>query len=141
MQLARIGAHFRTDLRQEQAKLLAQDFIEDLGKYRVAEIENGFAAYRRDPNSKFFPKPAQIIEKIETDRRHRSIDDRMARKGDVVAANPDGRALPDGRQRPSYWWMQPRKCWKPDWRESEAPDDAWVYDLETNKRRPARRFA
>jgi hypothetical protein len=116
IEVARISAHFRTDLRQGQAELLTKDFIEDLGRFRVPEIQEAFAAYRRDPASKFFPRPAHIIAIIEQNRRETSRLSRISDKPPQF-----------GESRPLMWWMLP--CWQDHWREGEIPEEhrqAWA---------------
>jgi hypothetical protein len=114
LEIARATAHFRPDLRAGQAELMTRDFIQDLGHYRVAEIQAGFAAYRREASNRFFPRPGQIIELIEAGRRERA-----------AAARDEGRFTGKvGESRPLMWWFKPKKLWATHWSEDDIPQSA-----------------
>jgi hypothetical protein len=60
--LARLSLHYwRPDYTPEQAKLLIQDYLDDLAGYSVVEIERAVMTYRRLPDSKFFPKSGELL--------------------------------------------------------------------------------
>lgn len=131
LEVARISAHFRADLRPAQAELLTKDFIEDLGSYRIADIQAGFSRYRRNPENRFFPKPGQIIAEIEALLKDRRREERDTKRFD--------KRLPESR--PLMWWMQSRQLWKPGWREADAPEGAMVRDEVSGNWRKARIFS
>ena len=113
MEVAKAIAHFRPDLRGGQADLLTEDFIQDLGRYRIQEIQDAFASYRRDAANRFFPRPGQIIALIAEDRKERREMDRLDSKA--------ARGIPDPR--PLMWWYLPKKLWATHWREDDIPAD------------------
>lgn len=102
--------------------------VEDLASYGVSEVDTAIKAYRRDGNNRFFPTSGQIIAILDEWRKEARQTSRISDK--TLAES-----------RPLMWWMLPRKLWKPNWREADAPDDAWVYDLRTGIRRAAFRLS
>lgn len=129
--VAKLGAHYyRPDFGPEQVKHMALDFIEDLSQYPVCEVEAAFAAYRRNPENRFFPTPGMIRGIIDAARADIA---RMSRISDKpLPADP----------RPTMWWAQPRQLWKAAWRESEVPAGEVIRDESGGAlREPDRAFA
>jgi len=97
--------------------MLTRDFIEDLARYRIPEIQAAFAEYRRAPDSRGFPRPGAIIaliQKSQADRRTSSIQ--------------EGLQPEFGESRPSMWWAQPKSMWRSHWRESDVPSGEKIRD-------------
>lgn len=128
--LTRLAVHYyRPDFTEGQAKSLIRDMVEDLSAYGVSEIDQAIKDYRRNGLNRFFPTSGQLLAPILERRKELHQDAKISSK-----------PLPN-ESRPLMWWMLPRKLWKQNWREADAPDDAWVYDLRTGIRRAAFRLS
>lgn len=61
--LARLALHYwRPDFTPAQAKLLLADFLHDLQGYPPKDVEYACAAYRQNPENRFYPTPGQLLE-------------------------------------------------------------------------------
>ena len=61
--LARLSLHYhRPDYSQAQAKLLFEDYLNDLEPYSPRDVEIACEEYRRKPESKYFPKVGELLE-------------------------------------------------------------------------------
>jgi hypothetical protein len=66
-ELARLALHFhRVDLQATQAKLVVEDFLNDLAPYSVADIVDACGVYRRNGANKFFPTPGMLLDVLKT---------------------------------------------------------------------------
>ena len=139
--LLQLGSHFWTpDFTRAQARALLADYLDDLGKFSINEVEVACRDWRRDVKNTKFPRAAQICALIEQDRKDRRERKASTDKGFKPSAM-DKRPYPDGQSRAILWWHLPRKLWKPEWRESDVPDGELILDPETNKLRQAHRFS
>lgn len=60
--LLRLQAHYwRPEFTPAQAKELYADFMDDLGHIPPDILDEACAAYRRDPEARFFPRPGQLL--------------------------------------------------------------------------------
>lgn len=115
--LIRLGSHFwPKDYTPAQAKFLLKDYLEDLNKYRVAEVEHFCRDWRTDVAKKKFPLVAEIISAINQARRD-------------IAEAAQAREHPKIVSRPVFWWMQSKELWKSDWLESQVPPGQMVRDV------------
>jgi hypothetical protein len=110
MLLSRLAVHyFRPDFTEGHAKLLIEDYVQDLAGCSVADVEHAIKVYRTTPapngKSKYFPDVATLLQIASQKAQERA------------ARQTAQRALPDSR--PSFWWLQDH--WKPHWQESEIP--------------------
>lgn len=63
--LARLSFHYwRPDYSQEQARMVMEDYLNDLEHISPASVEKACAEYRKKPDSKFFPKVGEILDLI-----------------------------------------------------------------------------
>lgn len=107
--LIRLGSHYwPKDFTPSQAKHLLIDYLEDLNKYRVAEVEHFCRDWRTNAAKKKFPLVAEIIAAIDQARRD-------------IAEAAAARERPAIVARPMLWWMQPKQIWNVDWLESQVP--------------------
>lgn len=94
MSLARLQGHYwRPDFTPSQAEELYVDFMDDLGHLPPDILDAAITKYRRDPESKWFPKPSQLLaiaEPLLAERR-RAVA-RIER-----ASTPDDRPAPPKR--------------------------------------------
>lgn len=117
-ELVRLGSHFwPKDFTPAQAKHLLADYLEDLSKYRVAELEQICKDWRTDISRKSFPKVAELIQLL--DRRRREITDAAA-----------ARERPKTLSRPLMWWHRPKSRWTFGWLESDVPAGQLIRDEE-----------
>lgn len=115
--LIRLGSHFwPKDFTPSQAKHLLIDYLEDLKKYRVVEIEHFCRDWRTNISKKNFPKVAEIIAAVGQSRRD-------------IAEAAAARDRPKIATRPIRWWMQSKRCWNPIWLESEVPAGEKIRDV------------
>lgn len=64
--LARLSLHYwRPDYSPEQAKLVMEDYLDDLAGHTPEQVSKACEQYRKNPDSKFFPKIGEIIELIK----------------------------------------------------------------------------
>lgn len=54
------------NLDENQARLLFEDYIEELGKFPAEILKDACRAYRNNPQNMFFPKVGQLIELCQT---------------------------------------------------------------------------
>lgn len=67
--LSRLALHYwRPDFTPAQANLLLGDYLEDLRGKTALEVESACREYRLGHENKFFPRSAQLLEIIETQR-------------------------------------------------------------------------
>lgn len=118
-------AFYSPDFTQEQASVVIADYILDLGGFAIVDVEDAIRAYRRDPKAQFFPKPGILYSLAAAAQKERRESERHR-----AAKSPQF-----GEGRPIMWWTQPRKFWKPHWRESDVPAGHMVRDVETGKLR------
>lgn len=60
--LLRLQAHYwRPEFTPAQARELYEDFMDDLGHIPPDILDEACAAYRRDPDARFFPRPGQLL--------------------------------------------------------------------------------
>jgi len=60
--LLRLQAHYwRPEFTPAQARELYADFMDDLGHIPPDILDEACAAYRRDPEARFFPRPGQLL--------------------------------------------------------------------------------
>lgn len=120
VQLARLALHyFRPDIAASQVKSIAADFVEDLGEFDQRDIHEAFKAYRQNPENKIFPRPGPLRDltikaKVERVRAEQS-------PGGVYSVR-DGSSF-ERANRPLCWYMRPKSKWRPEWRESDVPED------------------
>jgi hypothetical protein len=63
--LSKLAIHYwRPNFTPDQAKQLIFDFIDDLGRYDLADVQRAIVAYRRSPE-RFWPTPGALIALIE----------------------------------------------------------------------------
>lgn len=55
------GHYWRPDFSPAQARELYEDFMDDLGHIPPDILDEACAAYRRDPEARFFPRPGQLL--------------------------------------------------------------------------------
>lgn len=89
--------------------MLFADILDDVREFSVDEIDEACKTYRRDAANKFFPKSGDIRALILAEHKHQ------------VQLEKLGPPRPRTESRPICWWLQPRKCWQPHWKESEVP--------------------
>jgi hypothetical protein len=113
LRLAQLAVHYyRPDFSELQVKFLIGDMVGDLSEFSVPDVEIAITAYRRDPNSKFFPTSGQL-RKLASD----------ARKDRLEAASHRSTRSEFGDSRPILWWTLPRTLWNPAWRAEDVPAD------------------
>ena len=60
--LSKLALHYwRPEFSESQAKQLLQDFLQDLERYAVRDIEYACKVYRQNPENKFYPTPGQLL--------------------------------------------------------------------------------
>lgn len=122
--------YYRPDFTEMQAKVLIADYLLDLAEFEPSDVETAISNYRRMPAAEYFPKPGILFRLSDGARTMR-----QAREKPTQAVRSQTRT-----SRPIMWWLLPRKVWKPEWREQDAPDGSMVRDIETDKFRRAYRF-
>ena len=66
-ELAKLSVlYWRPDFTPGAARQFYLTYLEDLRDYSLKSIRNAVVAYRRNPESKFFPLPGQLLGLIET---------------------------------------------------------------------------
>lgn len=111
-----LSSHYhRPDFPPAQAQRLIANLVEDLEEYPIVDIENAARSYRRDPKSRFFPKPGELRGLIAQARRERADLESRPRK-----------IIPLGR--PSRWHDRPKSQWKAGWLETEVPIGELIRD-------------
>ena len=55
------GHYWRPDFSPAQARELYEDFMDDLGHIPPDILDEACAAYRRDPEARYFPRPGQLL--------------------------------------------------------------------------------
>ena len=66
-ELAKLSVlYWRPDFDQGQGRQFYLTYLEDLRDYSTQSIHEAVVAYRRNPESKFFPLPGQLRGLIET---------------------------------------------------------------------------
>ncbi len=64
--LGKLALHYyRPDFTQEQVKMLMGDYLDDLEKYSASNVAHACEEYRRQPDSKFFPKIGELIAMMQ----------------------------------------------------------------------------
>ena len=122
--LMQLGSHFWTpDFTPSQAQHLLADYLDDLSGASVMDVETACRDWRRDPKNTKFPRAANLTEIIT-----KNIADRRE----------NNRPKAKFQSRPIGWWGQPRKLWKPEWKESEVPNGQMVRDEVTDQLRAPR---
>lgn len=114
MALARMAIHFyRPDFTEQHAKLLIQDYVTDLSDLDTCDVETAIRTYRQAPpqpgKPKYFPDSATL--------RQLAV---AAAKDRILMSRP---LKPLTDSRPIMWWLRPQESWKPNWRESDIPQD------------------
>lgn len=67
--LAKLSLHYwRPDFSPEQARLVMEDYLNDLAEFEPVQVERACMEYRRRPGSEFFPKICQILEILKPPR-------------------------------------------------------------------------
>jgi hypothetical protein len=67
--IARLSLHYwRPDFSPEQARLIMEDYLDDLEKYSPADVDYACRQYRKGPNSEFFPKIGRLLEILNPPR-------------------------------------------------------------------------
>lgn len=67
--LARLALHFwRPDFTPEQARMVIEDYLDDLRGYSPTQIERACMQFRKRPDSTFFPKSGQLLGILGADR-------------------------------------------------------------------------
>lgn len=136
--LLQLGSHYWTpDFTPSQAKHLLADYLEDLERFTLGEVEVACRDWRRNVANKKFPRSAEIVELIRDNKRHVVEASSTAERR---AAGPDGVAYPDGKSRPCMWWHLSKQLWKPDWREADVPVGELIRDTKDSPLRHPERF-
>jgi hypothetical protein len=95
--LARLSLHFwRPDFTPDQARLLIKDYLEDLAGFAPNEIERACMAYRRKPDSKFFPKSGELLGILSPPREPDPPRSRLPRigRGEFMLTGPKQKLRP-----------------------------------------------
>lgn len=112
--ISRLALHYwRPDLAERHAKLVVQDFIEDLSEFSTEAVEDACRAYRRDPGSKHFPKPGEL--------RSLAAEAQTTRFNSTSASTASSR-INDLCFRPALWWLHPENHWKTHWKPDDIPE-------------------
>lgn len=53
--------YWRPDYTPEQARLVIEDYLDDLADFLPSEIERACMTFRRNPENKFFPKSGELL--------------------------------------------------------------------------------
>jgi hypothetical protein len=60
--LSKLALHYwRPDFNAGQVKQMLGDYFEDLAAFTPADIEAACAAYRRNPENRYFPRAAELL--------------------------------------------------------------------------------
>lgn len=110
--LSRLAIHYyRPDFTEAHARLLVEDYVQDLAEFAICDVEAAIRDYRQQPTkgkAKYFPDSSQLRDLASANAKHR---EEMAR--------PVRKPMHEGR--PTGWYLRKRETWEPHWREDEIP--------------------
>jgi len=113
-----LGVHFwPPDVTAGQARSKLADYIRDLEKYRVSELENFCSRWRLDATKKKFPMIGEVVAHLDDHRRHVTAMAEKDKRGPVTS-------------RPLMWWHRPKSRWDAGWRETDVPAGQKIRDVD-----------
>jgi len=75
------------NLDENQARVLFEDYMEELGKFPHDILQGACRAYRNNPQNTFFPKVAQLLELCQTP--YRKLLRKLNALNQILSADPN----------------------------------------------------